>query len=44
MIVFEGFDDDLKEPTTTCQTFFWMERKLDLNKVSIHGQHLTTNS
>jgi hypothetical protein len=22
MIVFEGFDDDVKEPTTTCQTFF----------------------
>lgn len=22
MIVFEGFDDDVKEPTITCQTFF----------------------
>ncbi len=44
MIIFEDFDDDVKEPTSTCQTLFGMERKLDLNKVSVHGQHLTTNS
>jgi hypothetical protein len=36
MIVFEGFGDDVKEPTT-CQTFLKMERKLDLNKVFVHG-------